>query len=52
MSKVAKVKFKDYQQSIPAALDAIGAADRLPHTQKAVIMNCSVVFGKVRIYAL
>jgi uncharacterized protein (DUF362 family) len=30
MSKVAKVKFADYQTSIGKALDLIGAADRLP----------------------
>ncbi len=30
MSIVAKVKFTDYAASVAAALDAIGAADRLP----------------------
>jgi uncharacterized protein (DUF362 family) len=30
MSKVAKVKFVDYQSSVAAALDLIGAAGRLP----------------------
>jgi uncharacterized protein (DUF362 family) len=37
MSQVAKVKFKDYRQSITAALDAIGAADRLPQTGLIII---------------
>jgi len=37
MSQVAKVKFKDYRQSIPAALDAVGAADQLPQSGLIII---------------
>ena len=32
MSTVAKIKFTDYQTSIPQALDAIDAASALPQT--------------------
>jgi uncharacterized protein (DUF362 family) len=37
MSKVAKVKFKDYRRSIPDALDAIGAAALLPQRGLIII---------------
>lgn len=37
MSKVAKVKFKDYRRSIPAALNAIGAAEKLPQRGLIII---------------
>ena len=37
MSKVAKVRFSDYQSSITRALDLIGAADKLPRQGLVII---------------
>lgn len=37
MSRVAKVKFTDYQRSIAKALDLIGAAERLPADKLIII---------------